>query len=260
MGTAGVQGELWNQAPHDWAVLQEPMHIPLWHAMLDHSWVGSGTQFLDAGCGGGGASVLAAGRGAQVSGIDASEGLIMFARQRLPDGDFRTGDIESLPFEDNAFETVFAANSVQYAADRVAALREFGRVCTPGGRVVAGLFGPQENVAFSAIQKAVGDALPDPPTGAGPYELSGPGKLGGLFEEAGLRVIESGEVDCPFSFPDFKTFWKAQVSAGPFQRAMRAAGDEKLKSAAYKAVDPFRHADGSILIQPNVFKYVAASF
>ena len=136
MSTASVQGELWDQAPQNWAILQEPMHLPLWEAMLDRCRVGSGTRFLDAGCGGGGASMLAAERGAEVSGIDASEGLIAIARERVSNGDFRVGDIESLLFEDNAFEAVFAANSLQYAANRVATLREFGRVRTPDGYIV----------------------------------------------------------------------------------------------------------------------------
>jgi hypothetical protein len=105
----------------------------------------------------------------------------------------------------------------------------------------------------------VGESLPQPPNGAGPYELSGPRKLEGLFEEAGMKVIKSDEVNCPFSYPDSETFWKAQLSAGPFQRAMKAAGKEKLKSAVYKAVDPFRRIDGSIIIQPNFFKYVVAA-
>ncbi len=57
MGTAEIQGELWSKVPQDWATLQEPMHKPLWEAMLDRAMVGSGTRILDAGCGGGGASV-----------------------------------------------------------------------------------------------------------------------------------------------------------------------------------------------------------
>jgi SAM-dependent methyltransferase len=259
MGTAEIQGDLWDQEPQNWTRLQEPMHKPLWEAMLDQSRVDLGTRFLDAGCGGGGASVLAAERGAQVSGIDAAEGLVALARERVFNGDFRVGDIEILPFEEDAFEVVFAANSIQYTTDRVATLREFVRVCTPEGRIVAGLFGPQEKVAFSVIQKAMRDALPTPPAGGGPYELSGPGKLEGLFEEAGLQVLESGEVDCPFRYPDMETFWKARVSAGPLQGAMRTVDKEVLKSAVYKAVDVFCRDDSSIPIQPNFFKYVVAS-
>lgn len=121
--------------------------------MLNATEVGVTMQFLDVGCGGGGASVLAAERGAKISGLDAAEGLIVFARERVSNGDFRVGDIEYLPFEDDAFDIVFAPNSVQYSGDRIAALRELGRVCKPEGRIVAGLFGPPEKVAFSLSKK-----------------------------------------------------------------------------------------------------------
>lgn len=259
MGTAKIQGELWGKAPQGWADIQEPLHRPLWEAMLNAAEVGPGTRFLDAGCGGGGASVLATDRGAQVSGLDAAEGLITFARKRVPNGDFRVGDIESLPYDDGAFEVVFAANSVQYTEDRIAALRELGRVCTPEGRIVAGLFGPPEQVEYRTILKAVRDALPEPPPGDGPFELSGPGKLEGLFAGAGLNVLESGQADCPFSYPDFETFWRANVAAGPFQGMLRVISAEQLKSAVRDAAETFHLDDGGILIEPNVFKYVVAT-
>ena len=259
MGTAKIQGELWGIAPRGWVEIQEPMHKPLWEAMLNAAQVGPGTRFLDAGCGGGGASVLAVERGAQVSGLDAAEGLLAFARERVPNGDFRVGDIESLPFDDNAFDAVFAANSVQFAEDRIAALRELGRVCAPQGRIVAGLFGPPEKVEFSTIFKAVRDAMPEPPPGAGPFELSGPGKLEGLFAEASLNVLESGEVNCPFNYADFETFWRASVAAGPLQGVLQTVSEERLKSAVREAVETFRLDNGAILIQPNIFKYVVAA-
>jgi SAM-dependent methyltransferase len=259
MGTAEIQGQLWSKKPQDWATIQEPMHKPLWKVMLDKASVGSGTRFLDVGCGGGGASLLAAGRGAQVSGLDAAEGLITFARERLPSGDFRVGDIESMSFDDQVFDVVFAANSVQYSENRVAALRELGRVCKPEGRIVACLFGPPEKVKFGFIFKAIRDAMPEPPPGGGPFELSAPGILEGLFEESGLNVIGSGEVNCPFNYPDFETFWRANVSAGPFQGMLQVVSEEKLKSALRKAVEQFRLDNRGYLIQPNFFKYIVAT-
>lgn len=259
MGTSKIQGELWGKAPQGWAEIQEPMHRPLWEAMQNASEVGLGTRFLDVGCGGGGASMLAAERGAQVSGLDAAEGLITFARERVSNGDFRVGDMESLPFDDETFDVVFAANSVQYSEDRIAALRELGRVCTPDGRIVAGLFGPPEKLEYRAIFKAVRDALPEPPPGGGPFELSAPGKLEGLFEEAGLKVLESSEADCPFNYPNFETFWQANVAAGPFQGMLRVVSEEQLKSAVREAAKAFRLDNGGILIQPNIFKYVVAA-
>ena len=258
MGTAVIQGDLWGQAPQDWAALLEPMHRPLWEAMLDAALVRSGKRILDAGCGGGGASVLAAERGALVSGLDAAAGMIQIARARIPDGDFRVGVMENLPYKDNLFDAVFAANAIQYSADWVGTLREFGRVCRPGGRIVAGLFGPPENVAFSTVWTAVRNTLPEPPPGAGPFQLSLPGKLESLFTEAGLNVLQNGEVDCPFLYPDFATFWQAHSSAGPLQRALRTTAKEALQLAIGEAIEPYRLDDGAIHIQPNVFKYVVA--
>ena len=117
MGTAKIQGELWGVAPQEWAEIQEPLHTPLFAAMLNATAVGPGTRMLDVGCGGGAASLLAAEQGAQVSGLDAAAGLLAFARQRVPAGDFRVGDMESLPFADNGFDVVFAASSVQFAGN-----------------------------------------------------------------------------------------------------------------------------------------------
>jgi SAM-dependent methyltransferase len=227
--------------------------------MLNETRVGPGTRLLDAGCGGGGASVLAAKRGAQVSGIDATEGMIAFARERLPEGDFRVGDIEHLPYADGVFDVVFAANSLQYAGDRVATLRQFARVCKPEGYIVAGLFGAPDKVEMRAIFGAVRNALPEAPPGAGPFELSMPGVLESLFVEAGLKVLKCGEVDCPFHFADFETFWRANAAAGPMQGAIRVIGREKLKSVLREAVEAFRTDDGRISMQPNIFKYIVAT-
>ena len=259
MGTAKIQGELWGVAPQEWAEIQEPLHTPLFAAMLNATAVGPGTRMLDVGCGGGAASLLAAEQGAQVSGLDAAAGLLAFARQRVPAGDFRVGDMESLPFADNGFDVVFAASSVQFAGNALAALGELGRVCVAGGRVVVGLFGPPQKVAVAALMKAVADLLPTPPPGAGPFALSAPGKLEGLLVEAGLAVLKSSEVDCPFSYADFDTFWRAMSSSGPLQGMMKTLGVERVKSTIQAAVEPFQRADGSILIQPNICKYVVAT-
>lgn len=259
MASAATQGELWGIAAADWALLQEPKHLPLFEAMLNATAVTDGTRFIDLGCGGGTASELAAARGAQISGLDAAEKLIEIARQRVPSGDFRVGDLESLPFADQSFDVVFAASSVQYAENRVAALREFGRVCASDGQVVIALFGAPENVQFRAIFKAIREAMPVPPPGDGPFELSMPGKLEGLVEQAGLNLLSSGEANCPFVYPDFDAFWRANAAAGPFQGAIRVIGEDKLKGVLRNAVEPFTMNDGSVNIAPNGFKYLVAS-
>jgi ubiquinone/menaquinone biosynthesis C-methylase UbiE len=132
MGSATIQGSLWNHNPSGWNI-QERLHIPIFEAMLTAANVSTGTRILDAGCGTGTASVLAAARGANVTGIDAAEGLIAYVRKAVPDGSFTLGDIQSFDFPDESFDVVFAANSVQYAKDPLATLREFKRVCKKEG-------------------------------------------------------------------------------------------------------------------------------
>ncbi|MCZ6738256.1 MAG: class I SAM-dependent methyltransferase [Actinobacteria bacterium] len=257
MGSAKVQGDLWGRAPGDWAGIQEVQHAPLWEAMLDATGVGAGTRFLDAGCGGGGASVLAAGRGAVVSGLDASEPLLEIARYRLPEGDFRVGDLEALPFADGSFGAVIAASSIQYAEDRVAALRELARVAASDGRIAVGLWSTPDKVDYRVVFAAIGDSLPEPPPGDGPFGLSEPGTLEGLIETAGMSVIAAGEADCPFVYPDTETFWKANISAGPLQGAMEVVGEDDLRAAVSEAVAPYRTDDGGLRFE-NVFRYVTA--
>jgi len=259
MANARTQGEMWNRAPEDWAGYMEPQHKPLWEVMLDEARSGRETRVLDAGCGGGGASVLAAGRGASVSGIDAAKGMIAVASNRVPGGDFRVGDIQELPFDDAFFDAVIASNSLQYAADQVETLREFARVTRPGGRVVVGLFGPPEKVAFSLVFKVIRANLPETPAGAGPFGMSKPGVLRGLFDAAGLEVVGQGEVDCPFIFPDFEHFWRGQNAAGPFQNAVKTVGADVLKTAIREALAPLTRPDGRVVMQPNIFQFVTAA-
>jgi len=54
--------------------------------------------------------------------------------------------MEHLPYKDEQFDAVFAANSVQFSGNPVATVREFARVCRPQGRIVAGLFGSPAQV------------------------------------------------------------------------------------------------------------------
>ena len=136
-GSGTVQGKLWGVAARDWAEVQEQTALPLHSAALDAAWVARGTRLLDAGCGAGIAALLASLRGATVSAVDASEGLLDIVRGRLPGADVRQADLEALPYADAAFDAVIAINSVFYAANPAAALSRMSGVSTsPAGRTI----------------------------------------------------------------------------------------------------------------------------
>jgi len=86
-------------------------------------------------------SLLTSGR---VAGIDYSEEMVEQARVRNANAietgrvELRRGSVESLPFENDAFDKALAINSMQVWPSAVAGLREIRRVMKPGGRVVLG--------------------------------------------------------------------------------------------------------------------------
>ena len=114
--TAAAEGRLWSVRADDWAEIQEHQVAPAYESALDELSIGPRTRLLDAGCGAGMFLRLAADRGADVNGLDASEGLLAHARARVPGAALLQGDVEDLPYEDESFDVVTGFNSFQYAA------------------------------------------------------------------------------------------------------------------------------------------------
>ncbi|MBN6050696.1 class I SAM-dependent methyltransferase [Nonomuraea sp. RK-328] len=104
----------------------------------------TGRRILDAGCGSGSLSAALRDRGAVVTGIDASAGMLALARRRLgDDADLHAGDLrDPLPFADGAFDDVVASLVLHYLEDWGPTLAEMRRVLRPGGRLIASVNHP----------------------------------------------------------------------------------------------------------------------
>ena len=258
MGSAQVQGALWGAAARDWAELAEPVQRPFFEAALDAIGVWDGMALLDAGCGAGLALTIAAERGAVVTGLDASPGLLAVARERLPDADLREGDLEQLPYADDSFDAVTAFNSVQYATDPTAALREIKRVAKQGAPVAVTTWGAPEQCEMRAVLGAIGALLPPPPPGAGgPFALAAPGALEQLVERAGLVAERAMDVSTPYTHPDVETAVRSHLASGPARRAIVTAGLDATHDALARVCESARRADGSVRFD-NVFKVLLA--
>jgi SAM-dependent methyltransferase len=83
-------------------------------------------------------------RGAVVTGIDASAGMLALARQRLgEDVALHLVDLnDRLPFADGAFDDVVASPVLHYLEDWGPTLAELPRVLRPGGRLIASVDHP----------------------------------------------------------------------------------------------------------------------
>jgi SAM-dependent methyltransferase len=234
--------------------------LPLFGAVLDAARVMPRTRLLDAGCGAGLFALLANLRGAEVAALDASAALLAIVRQRVPAADVREGDLEALPFADSTFDAVTAVNSLFYAADMDNAMREVVRVLKPGGRVVVTAWGPPERCEFlAAVMPALAPLMPPPPPGAPPPHpgaLSQPGALAAVLKQAGLRLVQEGEVACPFVFSSTEVSWRANASAGVNQAAIAHSGEAAVRAVYACADRAHTQADGSIRYE-NVFLWVA---
>jgi ubiquinone/menaquinone biosynthesis C-methylase UbiE len=99
-------------------------------------------EVLEVGCGVGQTSALIGQRsGCRLVGLDKLEGMLEFARRRARRAgvadriEFRSGDINALPFEDGRFDVVFGESITVFAPDHAKAIGEYARVVKPGGAV-----------------------------------------------------------------------------------------------------------------------------
>ncbi|WP_415380418.1 class I SAM-dependent methyltransferase [Halosimplex sp. TS25] len=96
-------------------------------------------RVLDAGCGDGHYAARLADRGADVVGVDASEGMVDVARERYGDcAEFRRGDLaEGLDFLDtDSVDLVCCQHVLSHVPDLEPVAAEFARLLRSGGSVV----------------------------------------------------------------------------------------------------------------------------
>ena len=109
---------------------------------LDRLGVEAGTSLLDVACGSGQLALIAARRGARVTGIDIATNSIMAARGRAAaeglNATFDEGDAEALPYPDASFDVVASIYGAMFAPRPELVATEMLRVCRPGGTIAMG--------------------------------------------------------------------------------------------------------------------------
>jgi SAM-dependent methyltransferase len=213
---------------------------------------------LDIGCGAGAFLRLVADRGGEPHGIDAADTLIEFTRRRLPDADLRVGDMEDLPWADDAFDLVAGFNSFFFADDIVAALREAGRVAKHDAPIVIQVWGAHERCDLEAMKQLARPFLPPRPPDAPPDpDLSQPGALQALATQAGLTPKSEFDATWVLEYPDAETLGRALVAVAGLAVLAGPERERELKTAIVDGLAPFRAADGSYRLS-NEFHYLIA--
>lgn len=258
MGSQVTNAKLWGRQAKDWATIQEPTANSGYIHALNALQLTGQECLLDVGCGTGGFLVMAAPKVRFITGFDGTVEFAEEARRRLPAYPFLVGEMENLPFPDEAYDVVTGFNSFQYAANINNALREARRVLKPGGRLVAMIWGNKEDCQAAVSLGAMGKLLPPPPPGTpGPFALSEQKLLEKTLENTGFTVLQSTDVDSIWDYPDVATLLRGFLSAGPATKAIDAVGYDKVAAAVTETLPPFTRPDGHVVYN-NKFRVVIA--
>jgi SAM-dependent methyltransferase len=261
----------WARA-RDWAEIQERMLVPLYEAVYERLEVGSSTRLLGLGCGSGLALLMAASRGAAVTGVDARapERLALARERLLPEawgtraragtrlvdrGPADAGDAGAAGYNlVTAFEPIgcVAGDSEGLGESLAAATPLVGR----GVPVVLVGWGPPERCATSSVLR-VGAKLADPLRSTGSWRPALRDDLEEVAQRAGLRPDGSGRVACPFGYADVDNAVRGLLSTGLFDPAVAATDQAQVDKELREALHPHRRRDGTVWM-PNVFRYLIA--
>ncbi|MFG2663032.1 methyltransferase type 11 [Streptomyces sp. NPDC048387] len=220
----------------DWAEIQERMLVPLYEAVYDRLEVGPGIRLLGLGCGAGLPLLLAAGRGAAATGVEADPARRALARERLLEVVAAPPVPAARPYD---VLLAFDPGPGVLAAALPAVRR--------GGAVVLAGWGPAERCTVPAV------------LGGGPVVRD----LDAVAEDAGLVPDGSGRVFCPFGYADTDSAVRGLLSTGMYPVAGAVAGHGGAADLALaekelaEALHPYERADGAVWL-PNILRYVIA--
>lgn len=111
-----------------------------WMKLLEESLGPRPQHILDVGTGTGVIALLLAEMGHKVTGIDLAEEMLARAREKAKRAnlpvDFKSGDAENLPFEENVFDAVVNRHVLWNMPNPERAVSEWARVVKPGGKLV----------------------------------------------------------------------------------------------------------------------------
>jgi SAM-dependent methyltransferase len=229
-------------------------------ALLDAAGVRQGARVLDVACGPGFVAEAAAGRGADVTGLDFSAAMIAEARRRHPGIVFRNGDAESLPFDAAAFDAVVMNFGLLHLARPDAAIAEAHRVLRPGGRYALTVWAPADKaVGFGMVLRAVethGTTAVGLPEGPPFFRFSDHAEFRRSLEAARFTRVAVQELPLTWTLPSadaaFEAMSRGGVRTAAVLRAQSPDALAQIRVEIRRNVETFAHAGGFVIPMPAV--------
>jgi SAM-dependent methyltransferase len=196
-----------------------------------------GERVLDVGCGTGNAALLAAERGARVTGIDPAQRLLDVAageaRRRGLAAAFLSGDAASLPLPDRSIDVVVSVFGVIFAPEPPAAAAEIARVMSAPGRLVLSAWRPGGALAdvAAAGRRALAE-LANPPPGGTSFAWHDADALSSLLTPHGFSPPRVREHTIDFRERSVEAFVERELRDHPLWAGAR----ERLGEQRFAAV------------------------
>ena len=195
------------------------MFIPLTEALIEEAGITFGQSVLDVAGGAGEPSLTIArvvGLAGSVMCTDAIAEMVATAegaaqRQGIENIRFRQCTADSLPFEDNSFDTVVSRLGVMFFPDPLVALQEMLRVVRPGSTISLAVWHKSEmNPYAERVTDVMNRYIETPaadPDAPGAFRFAEPGKLAAVLADAGATEVAERllkfRIEVPISVEDF---------------------------------------------------------
>jgi ubiquinone/menaquinone biosynthesis C-methylase UbiE len=222
-----------------------------------------GMKVLDVACGSGNLAVIAAQKGATVTGVDIADNLVEAAKQRADklglDIKFEQGDAEAMPYEDDTFDVVMTMFGAMFAPRPDVTAGELVRVCKPGGTIAMANWTP---TGFAGQMFKLGGKYVPPPPMPAPVLWGVPDEVKARFGDK-IENLRTTPQFAEFSFeygPDgvaehFKTYF------GPTVMALKAMGEENHEAFTKDLVELWAQnntrTDGTTLVKGEYLEVIA---
>ncbi len=148
----------------------EALTTPAAARLVKFAKVRAGQDVLDVACGTGVVAITAARIGARVRAIDLTPELLERARDNArfakAEIDFKQGDAEALPFDDDVFDVVLSQFGHMFAPRPDVAIAEMLRVLKPSGTIAFATWPPE--LLIGSTFRLVATYMPPPPPGVPP--------------------------------------------------------------------------------------------
>ncbi len=225
--------ENWDDHVGVYELVFEPFTLAFAEAAIDRLALQPGSRVLDVGAGSGGAALLVAKRGMDITAIDSSAGMIDRLHERaVAQGltvEAQIMDGQALTFPDASFDAALSVFGVILFPDAAKGMTEIHRVLKPGGRAAITAWTQPENYELGGmLRAAMLSVWPDMPQAPLPAQLRFKDEpdFRRLFTESGFAEPEIEVMTASLRAPSAR--WLAErIAFAPGMTAMMSRLGER---------------------------------